>query len=98
MNATLQTNKVYELLNDSDKRITVMQGGSRCFTGETLVRCIGGYKKIKDIKIGDIVQSVDYNMNISLHPVLDKFVYKKSKLPRRLITFHFIDDTELTCT
>ena len=98
MNATLKTNKVYELLNESDKRITVMQGGSRCFTGETLVRCVGGYKKIKDIKIGDIVQSVDYNMNISLHPVLDKFVYKKSKLPRRLITFHFIDDTELTCT
>lgn len=29
MNATLQTNKVYELLCDSDKRITVMQGGSR---------------------------------------------------------------------
>jgi phage terminase large subunit len=29
MNATLKTNKVYELLNESDKRITVMQGGSR---------------------------------------------------------------------
>ena len=29
MNAKLQTNKVYELLSDSDKRITVMQGGSR---------------------------------------------------------------------
>lgn len=29
MNATLQTNKVYEILEDSNKRITVMQGGSR---------------------------------------------------------------------
>ena len=29
MDAKLQTNKVYELLSDSDKRITVMQGGSR---------------------------------------------------------------------
>jgi phage terminase large subunit len=29
MNAKLQTNKVYELLASSDKRITVMQGGSR---------------------------------------------------------------------
>jgi phage terminase large subunit len=29
MDAKLQTNKVFELLSDSDKRITVMQGGSR---------------------------------------------------------------------
>ena len=29
MNATLQTNKIYEILNESDKRISVMQGGSR---------------------------------------------------------------------
>lgn len=29
MNAKLQTNKVFELLQDSNKRITVMQGGSR---------------------------------------------------------------------
>jgi phage terminase large subunit len=29
MEAKLQTNKIYELLSDSDKRITVMQGGSR---------------------------------------------------------------------
>jgi phage terminase large subunit len=29
MKVKLQTNKVFDLLNDSDKRITVMQGGSR---------------------------------------------------------------------
>ena len=29
MNAKLQTNKIYEILQESDKRITVMQGGSR---------------------------------------------------------------------
>ena len=29
MNATLQTNKIFEILTESDKRITVMQGGSR---------------------------------------------------------------------
>ena len=29
MNQTLQTNKIFEILTDSDKRITVMQGGSR---------------------------------------------------------------------
>ena len=29
MNAKLQTNKIYELLEASDKRISVMQGGSR---------------------------------------------------------------------
>jgi phage terminase large subunit len=29
MNASLQTNKIFELLSESDKRITVMQGGSR---------------------------------------------------------------------
>lgn len=29
MNAKLQTNKIFEILSNSDKRITVMQGGSR---------------------------------------------------------------------
>ena len=29
MDGTLKTNKVFEILTDSDKRITVMQGGSR---------------------------------------------------------------------
>ncbi len=29
MDQTLKTNKVFEILTDSDKRITVMQGGSR---------------------------------------------------------------------
>lgn len=29
MNQSLQTNKIFEILTDSDKRITVMQGGSR---------------------------------------------------------------------
>ena len=29
MNAKLQTNKIFEILQDSKKRITVMQGGSR---------------------------------------------------------------------
>ena len=29
MDATLKTNKIFEILTESDKRITVMQGGSR---------------------------------------------------------------------
>lgn len=98
MNATLKTNKVYELLCESDKRITVMQGGSRCFTGETLVRCVGGYKEIKSVEPGDEVYCIDDNFNTVIRKVVDKFRYKYDHTRHKVITFELVNNQRITCT
>lgn len=98
MDAVLQTNKVYDILDGSNKRITVMQGGSRCFTGETLVKCNDGYKKIKDIEQGQLVYSIDDNYNSVLRKVVDKFIYKTDHTRHKVITFVLNDNKKITCT
>jgi len=98
MNATLQTNKIYEILNESTKRISVMQGGSRCFTGETLVKCNDGYKQIKDIEPGQLVYSIDNDYNTVLRKVVDKFIYKTDHSRHKVITFVLSDNKKITCT
>jgi phage terminase large subunit len=98
MDAKLQTNKIFEILQDSKKRITVMQGGSRCFTGETLVRCKDDYKTIADIPIGELVYSIDNNFNPVLRKVVDKFIYKTDKNYHNVITFILHNNEKITCT
>jgi phage terminase large subunit len=98
MNAKLQTNKVYELLASSDKRITVMQGGSRCFTGETLVLTHDGYKKIRDIEIGEMVFSLNTLGKPVLFPVINKFMYTGDQHKHKVITFVLSDGQKITCT
>jgi len=91
MDAKLQTNKVYELLASSDKRITVMQGGSRCFTGETLVLTHDGYKKIRDIEIGEMIFSLNTLGKPVLFPVINKFMYTGDQHKHKVITFVLSD-------
>lgn len=98
MNATLQTNKIYEILNESDKRISVMQGGSRCFTGDTFVRCKDEYKRIEDVSIGDFVHCVDNDYNTVLRKVVDKFIYKTDHTRHKVITFELVNNQKITCT
>ncbi len=98
MDAKLQTNKVYEILAESDKRITVMQGGSRCFTGETLVLTKDGYKKIRDIEIGEMVYSINNLGTPVLFPVVNKFMYKGDHQRHKVITFVLSDGQKITCT
>ena len=96
MNVT--TNVVFEILQNSDKRISVMQGGSRCFTGETLVKCVDGYKPIKDVEIGDRVWSVDHDLELVIRPVVNKFIYKVGQHYQKCITFVLLDNSKITCT
>ena len=97
MDATLKTNKVFELLQDSDKRITVMQGGSRCFTGETLVQTIDGPIPISDITIGQPLYCIDKKGNTIIRKVVDKFIYKADHTKHNVVTF-VMKDTKITCT
>jgi len=98
MNAKLQTNKIFEILQESKKRITVMQGGSRCFTGDTLVKTNIGYRRISDISIGDLVYSIDNNFNTVLRKVVDKFLYNGDHNRHKVVTFVLGDGQKITCT
>lgn len=73
----IQTTKIYDYLNNNqDKQILVFQGGSRCFTGNTLIKTKKGYVKIKDIQVGDIVLSFnEETKRLVWSKVLDTFVY-----------------------
>jgi phage terminase large subunit len=96
MNVT--TNKVFQILQESPKKISVMQGGTRCFTGETLVNCVDSYKQIKDIEIGDKVWSLDHDMELVIRPVVNKFHYKVGHHNQKCVTFVLLDNQKITCT
>lgn len=76
----IQTTKLFNQFmefQNSDKRIGVFQGGTRCFTSETLVQTKQGYKPIKDIIQGDEVLSLDEKtQTLVFNKVLDKFIYE----------------------
>jgi len=59
MDARLQTNKVFELLSDSDKRITVMQGGSRSGKTYNILIWIQSQKQVIRFKIPHNICTAD---------------------------------------
>ena len=50
-------------------QIAAATGRMSCVDENTLVTTVGGYKKIKDIKVGDLVYCYDSNNNIDIKPV-----------------------------
>lgn len=54
-------------------RYSLLYGGGRCLGAETLVLTIDGYKKIKDVNIGDLVPSIQENGYVEVKRVVDKF-------------------------
>jgi DNA-directed DNA polymerase len=52
-------------------QISTATGRMSCLDEDTLVTTVGGYKKIKDIKAGDLVYCYDDNGNIRIKPVLN---------------------------
>lgn len=96
MNVT--TNVVFEVLQNSQKRISIMQGGTRCFTGETLVNCVDSYKPIKDVQIGDKVWSLDHDNELVIREVVNKFKYEVAHHNQKCITFVLLDNQKITCT
>ena len=74
MKINLKATNVFERNYKSDKRIVVNQGGTGCFHGYQLVSCKEGFKKIKDIVVGDIVKS-----SSGFNRVINTFKYKNKK-------------------
>ncbi len=76
----IQTTALYKQFmefSQSENRIGVWQGGTRCFTGETLVQTKQGHKCIKDILQGEEVLSLDETtQTLVFNKVLDKFIYE----------------------
>ena len=70
-------------------QISTATGRMSCLDEDTLVTTVGGVKKIKDIKVGDLVYCYDDNGDIRIKPVLNviykgykdciELTYKKSK-------------------
>lgn len=50
-------------------QIAAATGRMSCVDENTLVTTVGGYKKIKDIKVGDLVYCYDSDNNIDIKPV-----------------------------
>jgi hypothetical protein len=98
MEVSLQTNKIFDILTDSDKRITVMQGGSRCFTGDVEVSTEYGRQPIKDVAIGTLVDCVDNYGNLTKRRVVDKFMYEGVHKRHKVVTFVLSDGQKITCT
>jgi DNA polymerase I-like protein with 3'-5' exonuclease and polymerase domains len=61
-------------------------GRYSCIEANQMVMLVGGYKKIKDVKIGDSVYSYDENGKLKINKVLDKF-YQGHK---RVIKLNYI--------
>ena len=80
-------------------RIAALQGSTRCFTGNTLVRTNSGLKQIKDIEVGDLVLSVNLETNISEYQkVNEKYYYKATQIKQELIIFTLYNQEVITCT
>lgn len=74
----------------------MLQGGSSCLDGDTLVKTAKGYTKIRDVKAGDLVYSVS-GFDYKLLPVVHKFRIKAEHPRRKLITF-VSDNFKIRCT
>lgn len=59
-------------------QISTATGRMSCLDEDTLITTVGGYKKIKDVKVGDLVYCYDDNGNIRIKPVLN-VIYKGYK-------------------
>ncbi len=59
-------------------QISTATGRMSCLDEDTLVTTVGGVKKIKDVKVGDLVYCYDDSGNIRIKPVLN-VIYKGCK-------------------
>ena len=59
-------------------QISTATGRMSCLDEDTLITTVGGVKKIKDVKVGDLVYCYDDNGDIRIRPVLN-VIYKGYK-------------------
>lgn len=90
----IKTNVVFDYLQNSKEKITVMQGGSRCFAGNQKVVTDKGNVNISKLKIGDKVLSCDTDTGfVSFKKVIDT-----SSNIRKTYTVFLNDGTRIECT
>jgi len=98
MDDNQKINPNFEYLNESvpDYRWTLLQGGTRCFKGDTLVSTPKGFKKIKDIRQGEFVYCV-INGCKSIRPVVKKYKYTSEQDRYKTIIFD-VNNQNIECT
>lgn len=96
----IKTNyKQYFVLKSMVQKIyTLVFGGVRCLTPDTLVLTTNGYKEIKDILIGDEVPTLSKSGKIETKRVVDKFMSLDAHPRHKVIKFVFINNTQITCS
>lgn len=78
----MNPNLKYLIENVPNQRVSLLQGGTRCFVGETLVSTPSGPVPIKDIEIGQTVHTP-----YGVRKVVNKFTYKGVPTCHKVITF-----------
>jgi intein/homing endonuclease len=74
-----------------------MAGGPGCFDGDTEVKTESGYKKIKDILVGDKVWTVnEKTLEKELKPVQELFVYDSAGA--EMVEVEFENGEKIICT
>lgn len=86
----MKVNVQFYQINDSEKRMVILQGGTRCFHPNTMVDTPDGTKPIYDIEVGDLVNTPN-----GLKPVTGVNIHKTDK---RCILVQMKDGTVFTAT
>jgi phage terminase large subunit len=94
---TKKIDKIFDVCRAAKTRYVFCEGGTRCLTGETLVKTINGYIPIKDINPGDVVYSLNEEKGIVLNRIVDKFCYKVVQPKDKMIIF-ISDNFKIRCT
>jgi len=95
----MKANPNFDYLHEkvNAQRVTLLQGGTRCFVGNTLVNTLTGYKPIESISVGEYVYS--YNKGrIESKKVVNKFLYKSEHSLHKLITLVLYNNQKITST
>ena len=74
----------------------ICAGGAGCFDENTLVKTNDGYKLIKDIKTGDLVETLNENTNVSEFKEVEELKAFESTKPMIKLTFD--NGEEVICT
>ena len=92
-------NPNYGFLKDKikEQRLILLQGGTRCLAGDTLVNTINGYLPIKDIAVNDFVYS-EKNGKVVLRRVLNKFIYTNEHSCINTVTFVLNNNIKIQST
>lgn len=96
--STVHINDAFIPFLKDTHRYDILWGGAGCFDGETLVNTTTGYRKISEIKLGEMVLSFNQNtLQPEYKQVVNKFCYMVRNIRQKMITF-VLDNQLIKCT